>query len=181
MKVFNCILGVFSILGAVYCICFPGMTFLDAGWVVAILLGMYGICSIFEFCSNRSNKEKKKSSALIANGVIGLIFGILAGVISILALFNTGVRVAIDLTILVMFAVWLVCSGVFAIVGAIKQKKKGGKMWILILILGISLILTGFYSVTNLLLSAFTIGFMIGIELMVYGIRLIMSVFENND
>lgn len=179
MKIFNCILGVFSILGAVYCIFFPGITFLNAGWIAAILLGFYGICSIFEYFSNPA-REEKKNGGLIANGVIGLIIGIASAVISVLALFNIGVRAFLDVTILLMFAFWLVYSGIASVVTAIMQKKNGGKMWGLTLALGIAVILTGFYGATHLLFAAFSIGYMIGFELMVYGVRLVMSVFENN-
>lgn len=181
MKIFNCILGVFSIFGAVYCIFYPGVTFLSSGWLVAILLGVYGICSIFEYFSNRSKKENKKSTGLVAGGVIGLIIGIASAVISVLALFNVTIRASLDLVILIMFAFWLVCSGVISICGAVTQKKNGGKMWILTLILGVALIIAGLYGATHLLFAAFSIGYMIGIELMTYGICLIASVFGKNE
>lgn len=181
MKIFNCILGVFSILGAVYCMFFPGISFLNAGWIVAILLGVYGMCSIFEYFSNPARKEKKKNGGLIANGIIGLIIGIGSAVISSLALFNAGVRAVLDLTILVMFAFWLLYSGITGIFGAFIQKKKGGKMWVSTLILGIVVLLTGIYGATHLLFTAFSIGYIIGLELMVYGVRLIVSVFENSE
>ena len=181
MKTFNCILGVFSILGAVYCIFFPGVTFLNTGWIAAILLGVYGICSIFEYFSNPARKEKKNNSGLIAGGVIGLIIGIASAVVSIFALFSAEVRAMLDLTILLFFAFWLVYSGVGGIIGAVMQKKNGGKMWWLSLVLGIILIITGVYGATHPLIAAFSVGYMIGIELMIYGIRLIMSVFENNE
>lgn len=177
MKTFNCILGVFSILGAVYCVFFPGITFLNAGWIAAILLGVYGIFNIFEYFSNSARKNNK---GLIANGVIGLIIGIGSAVLSILALFNAGIRATLDLIILLIFAFWLVYSGIVSIFAAVMQKKNGGKTWILTLILAIAVILTGVYGATHPLFEAFSIGYIIGLELMIYGIRLIMSVFENN-
>ena len=181
MKIFNCILGVFSILGAVYCMFFPGVTFLSTGWIAAILLGVYGICSIFEYFSNPARKEKKNNSGLIAGGVIGLIIGIASAVLSVIALFSTGIRAILDVTILLLFAFWLVYSGVAGIIGAVMRKKNGGKMWWLSLVLGIILILSGIYGATHPLIAAFSVGYMIGIELMIYGIRLIMTVFENNE
>lgn len=54
-------------------------------------------------------------------------------------------------------------------------------MWGLKLALGIAVILTGFYGASHLLFAAMSIGYMIGIELMIYGVRLIMSVFENSE
>lgn len=178
MKTFNCILGVFAILGAVYCLCFPGATFLSSGLVVAILLGVMGICSIFEY-ANRNKTTQKGKKTLVANGVLGLIFGIGAAVLSVLAMFSTWVRGMLDLMILLMFVFWLIYAGVTGIFGAVAQKKLGeGKMWVFTLVMSIILIVTGLYAASHLLYAAFAIGFMIGIELMVYGVRLIVSVFE---
>lgn len=64
MKVFNCIFGVLSILGAVYCMFFPGISFLNTGWIVAILLGVYGMSSIFGYFSS-STTEKKVTESLL--------------------------------------------------------------------------------------------------------------------
>lgn len=181
MIIFNCILGVLSILGAVYCMFFPGITFLNVGWIVAFILGVYGICNIIRYFSNRKNKEKKNNGELIYGGVVGLIIGIGSTVLSVLALFNTAVRASLDITILMIFAFWLIYSGIVSIFGSVMQKKKGGKMWILTLILGIAVTLTGLYGATHFLFNAFSIGYIIGFELMIYGIRLIMSVFENKE
>ncbi|MBR3988271.1 MAG: DUF308 domain-containing protein [Clostridia bacterium] len=178
MKVFNCILGIFAIFGSIYCMFFPGATFLSSGWIVAILLGMLGVCSIFEYAANRK-KAEKSNTKLVASGVVGLVFGIIAAVLSLLALFFPQVRGILDITILLMFVLWLVYSGVAGIFGAIAQKKlTERKMWVFTLVMSILLVLTGLYAATHLLYAAFAIGFMVGIELMVYGIRLLLSVFE---
>ena len=178
MKVFNCILGVFAIFGSIYCIFFPGATFLSSGWIAAVLLGMIGICSIFEYVRNRKNPDKS-GKAVIANGVLGLVFGIVAAVMSVLALFVPQVRGIIDITILLMFVFWLIYAGIAGIFGATRQKKlTEGKMWVFTLVMSILLVVTGLYAATHLMYAAFAIGLMIGIELMVYGIRLVMSVFE---
>lgn len=180
MKVFNCIFGVFSVIGAVYCIFFPGISFLNAGWIVAILIGIYGTCSIFEYFANPVRKENK-DKGFVASGVLGLVVGIAAAVLSFIAMFSTGMRAILDITILFIFVFWLINSGIFGIIGAVKQKKSGGKLWILSLILGIAVIIAGLYGVTHLLFTAVSIGYIIGFELMIYGIRLIMSVFENPE
>ena len=83
MKIFNCILGIFSVFGSIYCMFFPGITFLNSGWIVTILLGVIGICCIFEYAANPEKKNGDKK--LIINGIAGLIFGIAAAVVSTLA------------------------------------------------------------------------------------------------
>lgn len=175
MKVFNCILGVFSILGAIYCIFYPGLTFLSTGWLITILLGVIGICSIFEFATS---SDKKGNKGLVADGIIGLILGIGAAVISVLGMFSPWVRGSLDLIILILFAFWLFYSGVASIAKSVALKKNGGKMWILTLILGILVLLTSLYGALHPVFSAVTIGYIIGFELMIYGVRLIASMFE---
>lgn len=175
MKVFNCILGIFAILGAVYCMFYPGLTFLSSGWLVTMLLGVIGICSIFEYASS---SDKKSNKGLIADGVVGLILGIGAAVISILGIFNPWVRGTLDLMILFLFAFWLFYAGVTSIANSFTLKKNGGNMWILTLILGVLVLLTGIYGALHPLFNAFTIGYIVGFELMIYGVRLIASMFE---
>lgn len=175
MKVFNCILGLFSILGAVYCIFYPGLTFLSTGWLITILLGAMGICSIFEFATSSDKKENK---GLAANGIVGLILGIGAAVISVLGIFSPLIRGSLDLIILLLFAFWLFYSGVASIAKSVSLKKNGGKMWILTLILGILVLLTGIYGALHPVFTMVTIGYIIGLELIIYGVRLIASIFE---
>ena len=182
MKVFNFILGVFAIFGSLYCMFYPGATFLGGGWIAAFLLGVMGICSIFEYVRNRKNPDQADKKALVANGVIELVFGIGAAVLSILALFSPAVRGMLDIIILLMFVFWLIYSGITGIFGAIAVKKlTGSKVWIFSLIMSILLVLTGFYAATHLVYAAFSIGYMIGVAVMVYGVRLIASVFEKED
>ncbi len=175
MKVFNCILGLFSILGAVYCIFYPGLTFLSTGWLITILLGAMGICSIFEFATSSDKKENK---SLAANGIVGLILGIGAAVISVLGIFSPLIRGSLDLIILMLFAFWLFYSGVASIAKSVSLKKNGCKMWILTLILGILVLLTGIYGALHPVFTMVTIGYIIGLELIIYGVRLIASIFE---
>ena len=175
MKVFNCILGVFSILGSIYCMFYPGLTFLSTGWLITMLLGVLGICSIFEYFSSN---DKKRNKGLIADGVIGLILGIGAAVISVLGIFNPWVRGSIDLMMLIIFAFWLFYSGIISIAKSFEIKKTGSKMWILTLILGVLVLLTGIYGAVHPLFTMATIGYIVGFQLMIYGVRLVASMFE---
>ncbi len=177
MKVFNCILGIFSILGSVYCIFYPGLSFLNSGWIVTVLLGAWGICAIFDYFSNPNENEKSKSKA--AMGALGLVAGIAAAVTSVLAMFIPGIRLIFDVIILCVFSGWLVISGIMSIVQSIKASKAASsKAWIFTLILGILVLITGILGFFNIIIMAQTIGLLIGILLMTYGIRLVCSVFE---
>ena len=79
MKVFNCIFGILSIIGAIYCMFYPGLTFLNAGWIVTILLGVWGICSVIDYFAKRKKAKAEQSEAIM--GTLGLVVGIAAAVI----------------------------------------------------------------------------------------------------
>lgn len=179
MKVFNCILGVFAIFGAFYCILWPGVTFLNTGWIVTVLLGVWGICAIFDYFSKPKDNERPKNNA--AMGVLGLIGGIAAAVISILALFMPRISIMVDVIMLYFLVCWFIISGIISIVGAVKiSKVSQSKGWIFTLIMGILILLAGIYGIFHMFIMAQTAGLLIGIMLMTYGVRLICSVFENN-
>lgn len=176
MKIFNCILGVFTLFAAFYCFMYPGLSFVtNAGWLVAMLLCVYGICSIFEYARKKQNKE------YIVNGAMGLVFGICATVISILMMFNIMARAFAEIMILVLFGIWLVYIGVDSISKSIKAKKAGSKTWWLTLILGILAILMGIYTGTHLIYATLTLGFLMGFAFTVYGVNLIGSIFDKED
>lgn len=180
MKVFNCIFGVFAIFGAIYCIFYPSLTFINSGWLLSILLGIWGICGIFEYATTKNTPNH--SNSVGAMGTVGLVFGIIATVLSICAVFIPSVQLMFDFSILCLFASWLVISGIVTAVTAVNAKKNTtGKGWIFSLILGILVLLSGIYGFFHLLFIAQAIGILIGVLLMLYGVRLICSVFENNN
>lgn len=177
MKVFNCIMGIFSVFAAMYCIFMPAASFLmTAGWIVAILLGVIGFCSIFEYSRNKSEGKK-----LMYNGTVLLIFGIGAAVISVLAILNPAWQAFFDIIIVLLFALWLVIEGIESTVESFNKKKQGNKNWWLTLILGILTIIAGLFAGCHIVVTAWTLGIFMGSALMVYGIRLICSVFEKAE
>ena len=121
MKVFNCIFGILSIIGAIYCMFYPGLTFLNAGWIVTILLGVWGICSVIDYFAKRKKAKAEQSEAIM--GTLGLVVGIAAAVISILAMFMPGIRLMFDVIILCIFSGWLVVDGISSVAMSLKVKK----------------------------------------------------------
>lgn len=175
MKVFNCILGVFSIFAAIYCFILPlGSFWMTTGWMVAVLLGVIGVCSIFEYARN------KKDKTLMFNGPVLLILGIGAAVLSTLAIINPKWQSFFNIIIVLLFALWMVISGIESTVQSFSIKKNGKKLWWLSLIMGILLVISGMYAGTHILITGAFLGYILGIALMMYGIRLIISVFEKN-
>ncbi|MBQ6626979.1 MAG: DUF308 domain-containing protein [Ruminococcus sp.] len=176
MKVFNCILGVLSIFAAIYCFILPlGSFWMTTGWMVAVLLGVIGICCIFEYAHGKKNKT------LMLNGPVVLIMGIGAAVLSTLAIINPRWQNLFNVIIVLLFSVWMVISGIESISQAFSLKKNNKKFWWVSLILGIFVIIGGIYGGTHILITGAFLGYILGIAMMMYGIRLICSVFEKSE
>lgn len=99
---------------------YPGLTFLNIGWIVTIILGLWGISSIVSYATSRNDGNNKEKALM---GTLGLIAGIAAAVVSALAMFMPGIRVMFDILILAIFAVWLIVDGISSIATSFKVKK----------------------------------------------------------
>lgn len=178
MKAVNCIFGIISVLAAIGYFIHPGITFLNTGWIVAALLGAWGICAILNFVSNRKKGGQSMGEAVM--GVLGLVAGIASAVVSVLALFSPRIRITLDVIVLYVFAGWLIVSGIGSIARSWKAKKEGANTWIFTMILGIAVLLAGVYGIFHLISASQTMGYLIGMLLMAYGVRMILSVFERS-
>lgn len=180
MKVINGIVGVLSIFGAIYCLFFPGLSFINIGWVITTILGIFGICSIIFYFTKKKMYENLMIEGV--HGAFGLVVGIAAAVVSMLAIFVPGIQAVLDLIILIIFIIWMIIDGISSIVESFAMKKAStSKSWILALVLGIIMLIFGIYGICHLIFVARFIGIMIGVMLMSYGIKLIASLFEKDE
>jgi uncharacterized membrane protein HdeD (DUF308 family) len=180
MKVINGIVGVLSIFGAIYCLFFPGLSFINIGWVITTILGIFGICSIIFYFTKKKMYENLMIEGV--HGAFGLVVGIAAAVVSMLAIFVPSIQAVLDLIILIIFAIWMILDGVSSIAESFAMKKAStSKSWILALVLGIIMLIFGIYGICHLIFVARFIGITMGIMLMSYGIKLIASLFEKDE
>ncbi len=175
MKVFNAILGVFSLFGAFYAMMAPARTFLTTGWIVTVLLCLWGVCALFEVFRQKGDRDK----LTVGRAILALVAGVASAVVSILMLCYPGLSLPVDIIAVWIFTGWLLVSGISSIAVSVKVgKPAGGKRWIFTMIMGILTVAVGAYGVFHVLAMAQTIGILIGVMLMVYGVRLLASVFE---
>lgn len=178
MKVFNAILGIFAIFAAIYCIWFPGVFFLESGWIVTMLLAAWGACALFEAISKRATK-KTEGKWTFVSAILAILGAIAAAIICLLAISRPRLSLTLDLAVLIVFVTWMIVSGILSIINAVTVGKKAeGKKWIWGLVLGILSVLAGLYGIFHILVLAKTIGLLLGALMMVYGIRLLSSLFE---
>ena len=163
MKVLTTIFGILLAIFGVVCIFSPAETFIATGYVLAILLLVYGIIGII-------NVIRKLSSPLM------LFASIPAVIIGAIALFRPGSNAAFDGLLLYLFSAWFVLHGIIDIIVAIKSHffRRG---WFWGLILGIIEIIVGGYSFAHPQVSAIAIGTLVGIYLIEAGISMIVLAF----
>lgn len=178
MKVFSVIFGILAVMAGFYAFCMPGMMFLSYGWMVAVLLGGWGLCAVINYFTGRK-QAKEAGGGQAASGVLGLVLGIIAAVLSIVAMVKPGAQLVLDIAIVSMFTAWLIINGITSITTALTVGRKlKTKTWGWTLAMGILVLICGLYGICHLLLMAQTMGLMFGAAMMVYGIRLIGSAFE---
>lgn len=168
MVVLSVILGVILIMGGISCLFSPGETFIAAGFVIMILLLVYGIVGVVRVIRKVS-------------GPLELIPSILAIIIGIIAIFKPGTSLVIDSLMVILFAVWFIIQGITSIVVSIKMRKES-KGWVLGLIIGIIGTILGIISLVNPIVSALAIGILVSIYLIEAGMSMIvLATAVNHD
>ena len=169
MTVLCIILGVLLIAGGFSCIFTPLLTFMDAGYFVVILMCVFGVAGIIRSIG------RKRFGVTFVFSIISVLLGI------IMLLFPESLLLAQGM-MLILTAVWLVLMGLVAIINAVTvTRATGSKIWILQLILGILGILLGCYCFFHPMLTAVTLGILIGAFFIETGFTLIFSGIAVND
>jgi uncharacterized membrane protein HdeD (DUF308 family) len=169
MGILTIILGVLLSVVGVCCFFTPFATFLAAGYIIGIMLFIYGIFSLV-----RSIQTKA--------GALAYITSILAIVVGFLAIFRPGGTLVIDFLILIFVAIWFLIQGLTGIVVSI-QRRKEISHWGLGLVVGILGIVVGVLCLIFPYVEMFAVGILIGIFLLEAGLSLITvgSVFGSVD
>ena len=160
MKVVSYILGGLLIVAGIACLFNPGSTVLATGYVMAILLLIYGIVGII-------NVIMKKTLPIF------LLASIPAAIIGIIAIVRPGTTLVFDAFMAILFAAWFIVQGITTIVIA-AQTRRVRRGWGFSLAIGIISVVVGIYSFVHPTISLVAIGILIGIYLIEAGIDLIV-------
>lgn len=163
MKVITIILGSMIIIGGVYCLFVPGATFLTLGWLVGISLVIAGINAIMAYVAKRK---------IGTTTVWDLLGGILTLLLGILVLANIFAQLLTDAMLIYLFATGIMLAGIFRIVASTRLKKLG-LSWVWMLVVGVLTVLVGLYSLFHPILTAISLGYLIGFWVIASGINLL--------
>lgn len=148
MSILFIILGILLVIGGFSCLLTPLPTMLAAGYIVGIMLLIYGIATLV-----RAIQEKED--------VLVWIMSILSIIVGIFAIVNPGGTLALDTMIIYLFAADFLVQGIIEIILSIRMR--GEKGWVLGLIAGILSVVLGVYSIIYPSFAAFTIGVLISL------------------
>ncbi len=174
------ILGIFTVIGGIWCVATPGLTYMSLVWVAGFMMFFHAIQDIVTY-------GKRKSMGM-ADGwsLAGAILACLCGFMIII---SGKVELLTGVTMLYILFGWLIAAGIISIFGAFRVRKHTdtgiqsidnytGKWWMGVL-LGILLIISGCLGFAHPLLAAISIGFIVGIEIITAGVNMLVRGFAS--
>ncbi len=165
MKIVGTIIGVITAIIGLFAFAMPFRAFLAIGWMVGAMLVVNGIEMVILGFS-----KEKKDGWKIALGVLYAIGGMII-------LFSGIQRLLTDVMIVYMIGFCLVFNGISQVIGGIGSKKKGTKTNVLFIICGVLSAIVGLLAVTHPFLSMISVGYVIGMSLVMQGINMVILVW----
>ena len=163
MRIWSIISGALLIAAGIYCLCNQDVAVMSAGLLLGVFMLISGVAEIALFIWGRD----------FYFGSAGLLLdGILTVLLSLFLLFN---RAFTLLSLPVLFAMWLMFSGVMRIVGSVELRALGMRNWGWITLLGIVLLAAGFIGLMDPWLGVQALGVTLGLCFILEGLDSIVS------
>lgn len=165
-KVLGIILGVLMCIGGFYCLMAPGLAFSSLTVIFGITL-IEAAIAYFVFWLKTKDLPVSTSKLLI-NAILSLIAGIAL-------LTNIFTQLFVETVMVYMIAIVMTARGIMQIAHAFDIKKAiPGSNWVLNLICGILVTISGIMCIINPLALSLAIGIIIAINIFTSGISLIV-------
>ena len=159
MTILTIILGVVLMIGGFSCLLTPFASFLAAGYIIGIMLFVYGIASLIREIQTKA-------------GVLAYISSVLAIIVGFFAMVHPGGTLAIDMMLLDFVAIWFLIHGVTGLVLSIRLRHEV-PLWGLGVVSGIFGIIAGVISLINPVAEMFAVGTLIAIYMIETGLGLV--------
>ena len=167
-RVLLLILGILLVIMGIFMFATPGFDAVMLGYLVSILMVVSGIAEIVFYIAQHKNHAA--SGWLLADGIITAILGTML-------LFMPAAQI---ITMSIIFAVWVLFTGVISFSGAFTAKSAGSHSWGWSLALGIIGILLGLWLMFDPLLSLVSIGYLLPVAFVFEGISGIAAFFSKD-
>jgi len=146
---------------------YPWENLLTLALFVGFMMLFSGISELVSFISGRKGHRS----------VWMLMGGLLSTILGAWTVFGYGDE-KLAPVLPIIFAVWVMTSGVMRAVGSFTLKSEGSKMWWGILILGVVEVFLGFVLLFHPILAALIVSYTIALMLTFYGMSNIMLFFN---
>ena len=171
-KVLSVILGIFMVIGGIYCLFTPEKTYLMIGYAVGLSMVFDSIARFVIWWQLK--KDGTADGWMLTTAILSAVFGFFILNSSILQL-------SIDAFIAYYIAIWLIIQGIIVIIRSWKVRKLHknwntklvGTQWYVPLCLVILLCLFGVLCTLKPIIIASTIGIFIGLGMIFAGANLI--------
>lgn len=177
MVVLKIILGILMVICGGSILAVPAFSSVTLCWMISFFMLVAGIASVIWYieAKNAERVAAKAGVPALGVGVGGLVFGIAAIIISILARSSAiGEELFIRL-ISTLFGLWIVLEGVSLITVGSGMKKIALPGWLTTIILGVLLTIAGIICIVDCYVGLTTMGVMFGISMMMAGFAFILE------
>ena len=172
VKILTLILGVLIAISGLYCVFYPGLTYLGIGYVIGVSMLLD---AIGRFHAWWQFKESGEADGWMLTGAI------LSAVFGIILISNNAAQLSVDVFIAYMIGIWIMTHAVITIIRAFRARKLHkklntifvGKHWWLGLITGCAMCVFAVLSLMNPTVIMTAIGTFIGLGVIVAGANLI--------
>jgi len=163
------ILGILLIVMGVVFFATPGINAVVTGYIVCALMLVFGIAEIVFYGVH--HKTHSASGWVLADGILTTILGLML-------LFIPGAQIV---TMSILFAMWVLFTGITAFSGAFADKSAGSHSWGWNLTFGIIGILLGIWLMFDPMLSIVSIGYLLPVALIFEGVAAIAFFFSTSS
>ena len=166
-RVLTFVAGLLLFFAGIYFLVRPGVSFLSIAMLLGLIMIFSGIVSIVEYFADKETNPNASMELII--GILTLIFGILV-------VLNQGLT---DLVLPYLFGAWLLFAGIMRSISSVTNREFIGSVWGVFLLIGILCIVAGFICLYHPLMTAFTMGSLLGIVFIFQGINSAILAFAN--
>ena len=169
-KVLYVIFGILIIIGGIYCVFNPGLTYSTIGYVVGLSMVCDAIVRFVDWSQMR--KVGAADGWMLAGAILSIVFGFYI-------LNNAALQLGIDAFLAYFIAAWLFIQGIITMVRAGKLHKVNrafkvvGNRWYLPMLWGLLMSLFGILCMFKPLIMVSTVGVFIGLGIISVGANMI--------
>ena len=172
VKVLSIIFGILMVIGGLYCLFYPDVTYLTIGYVIGVCMLIDAVGRFVAWWQLR--KEGAADAWLLVGAVLSLVFGVIL-------VSEAAAQYAVDVFIAYMAAIWILVMAIVSVIRAFRMRRMHktfntvflGKNWWIGMLIGILMCIFAILSLMNPEIIMVAIGTFIGLGIVMMGASII--------